>query len=59
MTKILFTKAHPTGQDVNTLTKSANHLDIAIGFSSSDILWYEPISQKYSRLNKNVSLPAT
>ena len=27
-----------------------------MGFSSADIIWYEPLSQKYSRVNKNVSL---
>jgi len=28
-------------------------MDIIMGFSSGDLMWYEPISQKYSRLNKN------
>lgn len=26
-----------------------------MGFSSADIIWYEPLSQKYTRVNKNVS----
>jgi hypothetical protein len=27
-----------------------------MGFSTGDIIWYEPMSQKYARLNKNVRL---
>lgn len=59
MTKILFTKAHALCHDVNQLTRSATHIDVILGFSSSDIIWYEPISQKYARLNKNVCMPCT
>lgn len=40
--------------DVNMFTKSPSHLDVIIGSSSADILWYEPLSQKYARINKNV-----
>jgi WD40 repeat protein len=53
LAKILFTKAHMLSHDVNDLTKSANHIDVVMGSSAGDILWYEPISQKYARLNKN------
>ncbi|KAK3069137.1 hypothetical protein LTR53_012764 [Teratosphaeriaceae sp. CCFEE 6253] len=53
LTKVLFTKAHALCHDVNDYTKSATHLDIILGFNTSDIIWYEPISQKYARLNKN------
>lgn len=53
LTKILFTKAHILSHDVNQITKSMNHLDLAMGSSAGDILWYEPFSQKYSRINKN------
>lgn len=53
MTKVLFTKAHALCHDVNEFTKSPTHLDIVLGFNTSDIIWYEPITQKYSRLNKN------
>ncbi|EMC99686.1 hypothetical protein BAUCODRAFT_21438 [Baudoinia panamericana UAMH 10762] len=53
MTKILFTKAHVLCHDVNEATKSTAHLDVILGFNTSDIIWYEPISQKYARLNKN------
>ncbi|PWW80794.1 WD40 repeat-like protein [Tuber magnatum] len=53
LSKILFTKAHPLCHDVNLLTKSSTHLDVIIGFSSGDIVWFDPISNKYARLNKN------
>lgn len=53
LTKILFTKAHALCHDVNQFTKSTTHLDVILGFSTSDIIWYEPMSQKYARLNKN------
>jgi WD40 repeat protein len=53
MTKVLFTKAHVLCHDLNQLTKSPTHLDVALGFNTSDIIWYEPMTQKYARLNKN------
>ncbi|KIX96167.1 uncharacterized protein Z520_07945 [Fonsecaea multimorphosa CBS 102226] len=58
MTKILFTKAtqliaHMLCHDVNSMTKHSTHMDIVMGSSASDIIWYEPISQKYARINKN------
>lgn len=56
LNKILFTKAHALCHEVNPVTKSATHLDVIIGFSTGDIIWYEPMSQKYSRINKNVGI---
>ena len=53
LTKILFTKAHMLCHDVNPLTKDETHLDVVMGSSASDVIWYEPISQKYARINKN------
>ena len=53
LSKILFTKAHALCHDVNELTKSTSHLDVIIGTSASDIIWYEPMVQKYARINKN------
>lgn len=53
LTKVLFTKAHVLCHDVNSFTKAGGHLDIIMGFNTSDIIWYEPFSQKYARLNKN------
>lgn len=53
LTKILFTKAHMLCHDVNELTKSTTHLDVIMGSSVGDIMWYEPLQQKYARINKN------
>jgi WD40 repeat protein len=53
LSKILFTKAHMISHDVNELTKSSSHIDVVMGSSAGDIFWYEPISQKYARINKN------
>ncbi|KAL9603834.1 MAG: hypothetical protein Q9219_000943 [cf. Caloplaca sp. 3 TL-2023] len=51
--KILFTKAHMLCHDVNLSTKGPNHLDIIMGASTADIMWFEAFSQKYARINKN------
>ena len=56
LTKILFTKGHCLCHDINELTKSPSHIDLIMGFSTGEIIWFEPISQKYTRLNKNVGL---
>ena len=54
LTKILFTKAHCLCHDVNKVTKSSTHIDVVMGFSTGEIIWWEPITQRYTRLNKNV-----
>ncbi|KAJ6788527.1 hypothetical protein PWT90_01641 [Aphanocladium album] len=53
LVKILFTKAHCLCHDVNMLTKGASHLDVVMGFSTGELIWLEPIAQRYTRLNKN------
>lgn len=53
LTKVLFTKAHAMCHDFNQFTKSSNHLDIVLGFNTGDVIWYEPTTQKYARINKN------
>lgn len=53
MTKVLFTKAHCICHDVNRFTQSTSHIDVILGFNTGDMIWYEPISQKYARINKN------
>ena len=52
--KILFAKAHVLCHDINLFTKSPNHLDVIMGTSSADIMWFEALTQKYNRINKNV-----
>ncbi|KAF2857213.1 WD40 repeat-like protein [Piedraia hortae CBS 480.64] len=59
LTKALFTRAHVLCHDVNEMTKSTTNLDVVMGFNTSDIMWYEPMSQKYSRLNKNGIINST
>ncbi|KAK3381401.1 WD40-repeat-containing domain protein [Podospora didyma] len=59
LTKILFTKAHCLCHDVNWITKSSSHIDIIMGFSTGEIIWWEPISQRYTRLNKNGAINGT
>ncbi|KAL8283610.1 hypothetical protein RQP46_005405 [Phenoliferia psychrophenolica] len=43
----------PTCIDINQHTASANQLDVIVGFSNGDIFWFDPISAKYTRLNKS------
>lgn len=55
MMKILFTKAHMLCHDINSFTKGPNHIDVIMGASTGDIVWFEAYSQKYVRINKNVN----
>ncbi len=59
LTKILFTRAHCLCHDVNLVTKSSSHIDTILGFSTGEIIWWEPISQRYTRLNKNGIINST
>ncbi|KAL1920333.1 uncharacterized protein VTP21DRAFT_1479 [Calcarisporiella thermophila] len=52
ISRIDFAVAHPTCHDANLLTRGYDHLDIVIGFSSSDLIWFDPLCMKYVRLNK-------
>ncbi|KAI0042698.1 WD40 repeat-like protein [Auriscalpium vulgare] len=44
--------AFPTCHDVNQSTVSHEHLDIIIGYNTGDLLWFDPITSRYARLNK-------
>ncbi|KAI0064535.1 WD40 repeat-like protein [Artomyces pyxidatus] len=44
--------AYPTCHDVNQSTVSHEHLDIIIGFNTGDLVWFDPITSRYGRLNK-------
>ncbi|PQE33203.1 WD domain-containing protein [Rutstroemia sp. NJR-2017a WRK4] len=57
--KILFTKGHCLCHDINPATKAPNHVDLIMGFSTGEIIWLEPMSQKYTRLNKNGIINST
>ena len=42
--------------DTNQATKSSGHLDVIMGSSTGDMIWFEAYTQKYFRINKNVRL---
>ncbi|TFY70270.1 hypothetical protein EVG20_g2740 [Dentipellis fragilis] len=44
--------AFPTCHDVNQATISHERIDIIIGFHTGDLVWFDPISSRYCRLNK-------
>ncbi|KAF8590025.1 WD40 repeat-like protein [Ramaria rubella] len=48
--------AFPTCHDVNRTTASHDHLDVVIGFSTGDLIWFDPISSRYVRINKQGSI---
>lgn len=50
--KILFAKANMLCHDVNAFTKTSSHIDVIMGASTGDIVWFEAFSQKYVRINK-------
>ncbi|PFH54182.1 hypothetical protein AMATHDRAFT_465 [Amanita thiersii Skay4041] len=51
LSRITFS-AYPTCHDVNVYTASPDHIDIIIGFATGDLIWLDPISSRYCRLNK-------
>lgn len=53
LSKLTFSKAYPTCHDVNSMTSSKEHLDVIIGFNTGDLVWYDTVCNRYSRINKN------
>ncbi|KAJ7583068.1 catabolite repression protein creC [Mycena floridula] len=51
LTRVTFS-SFPTCHDVNQNTATSERLDIVIGFSTGDLIWFDPISSRYARLNK-------
>ncbi|KAB5595692.1 Catabolite repression protein creC [Ceratobasidium theobromae] len=51
LARIAFSQ-YPTCHAVNTLTSSSTCLDVIIGFNTGDLIWFEPISSRYVRINK-------
>ncbi|PIA16722.1 WD40 repeat-like protein [Coemansia reversa NRRL 1564] len=43
----------PLCHDINQTTRSESRVDMVMGFVQGNIVWHDPISGKYSRLNKN------
>jgi WD40 repeat protein len=50
--RLNFSKAFPTCHDVNLCTKASDGVDVVIGFSSGDIIWFDPLANRYLRVNK-------
>lgn len=59
MSRIVFFQSFPLCHDVNETTRCEDHIDIIIGFSTGDIVWYEPLSCKYVRMNKAGAMVAS
>ncbi|GAA6062354.1 hypothetical protein JCM10212_005696 [Sporobolomyces blumeae] len=51
LSRIIFS-SFPTCLHANQHTASHTQIDLLIGFSSGDILWIDPLTAKYTRLNK-------
>ncbi|KIJ17014.1 hypothetical protein PAXINDRAFT_168435 [Paxillus involutus ATCC 200175] len=58
LTRISFS-AFPTCHDVNPLTASPVRLDVVIGFNTGDLVWFDPMSSRYGRLNKQGSISSS
>jgi WD40 repeat protein len=58
LTRISFS-AHPTCHDVNPSTASSERLDVIIGFSTGDLVWFDAISSRYCRLNKQGTISSS
>ncbi|KAI9184093.1 hypothetical protein H9P43_003146 [Blastocladiella emersonii ATCC 22665] len=55
--KIIFSRLHfiraiPTCIAVNPATVSTERMDVIVGFSSGDLMWYETMHHRYNRINK-------
>lgn len=46
----------PTCVDVNQFTRAGERLDVMVGFGRGDILWVDPVSLRYTRINKGGAL---
>ncbi|GAA5922007.1 hypothetical protein JCM1841_000733 [Sporobolomyces salmonicolor] len=52
LSRIVFS-SFPTCIDANKHTASHNQIDLLVGFASGDIVWMDPLTARYSRLNKS------
>lgn len=51
--------AFPTCHDVHPLTASPEKLDVVIGFNTGDLIWLDPVSSRYGRLNKQGTISSS
>ncbi|CAO3623480.1 unnamed protein product [Cunninghamella echinulata] len=52
LTCITFSRTFPTCHNINKLTLSNDRVDLLIGFSTGDCIWYDPLCNRYTRFNK-------
>jgi hypothetical protein len=57
--KLLFAKNNCLCHDINQTSKTASHVDVILGFATGDLVWFEPFSQRYSRINKKGAVNKT
>ncbi|KAL4077271.1 WD40-repeat-containing domain protein [Scleroderma yunnanense] len=58
LTRITFS-AFPTCHDINLYTASSERLDVIIGFHTGDLVWFDPFSNRYGRLNKQGAISSS
>lgn len=58
LTRISFS-AYPTCHDINPSTAASERLDVIIGFNTGDLVWFDPISSRYCRLNKQGTISSS
>lgn len=51
--------AFPTCHDVNPHTASPEKLDVVIGFNTGDLVWLDPMTSRYGRLNKQGAISSS
>ena len=52
LTKLMLSLASVVCHDVNQVTKSNKGLDVIMGTTTGDIIWYDPMTTRYLRYNK-------
>lgn len=51
--------AYPTCHDINMETVAPDRLDVIIGFNTGDLVWFDAISSRYVRINKQSCITAS
>ena len=46
----------PTCHDINQFTRCGERLDVVVGFTHGDVLWVDPVTMRYNRINKGGAL---
>lgn len=59
LSKLMFSLSTVVCHDANQLTKSIRGVDVVLGMSTGDICWYDPVSTRYLRYNKQRCINAS